>query len=102
VRLLKLLGNDAVAVYDGRDAVDTARTFKPDYVLLDIGLPGMNGYDVAAALRAEKTLGDPVIVAVSGYGQEEDRRRSFAAGFDHHLVKPVDLESLAELIGRQD
>src|SRR5437764_424809 len=60
------------------------------YVLLDIGLPGMNGYDVAAALRADETLGEPVIVAVSGYGREEDRRRSFAAGFDHHLVKPVD------------
>ncbi|HTK74277.1 MAG TPA: ATP-binding protein [Gemmataceae bacterium] len=102
VRLLKLLGNEAVAVYDGREALDMARTFGPDYVLLDIGLPGMNGYDVAAALRADETLVDPIIVAVSGYGQEEDRRRSFAAGFDHHLVKPVDLESLAELIGRQD
>ena len=97
-----LLGNDAVAVYDGREAQAAARTFRPDYVLLDIGLPGMNGYDVAVALRADETLGEPVIVAVSGYGQEEDRRRSFAAGFDHHLVKPVDLESLAELIGRPD
>jgi signal transduction histidine kinase len=102
VRLLNLLGNEAVAAYDGREALDTARTFRPDFVLLDIGLPGMNGYDVAAALRADETLGEPVIVAVSGYGQEEDRRRSFAAGFDHHLVKPVDLESLAELIGRSD
>jgi len=102
VRLLKLLGNDATAVYDGRAAIDVARTFRPDFILLDIGLPGMNGYDVAASLRADGTLADAVIVAVSGYGQEEDRRRSFAAGFDHHLVKPVDLDSLADLIGRPD
>jgi signal transduction histidine kinase len=102
VRLLKLLGNEAMAVFDGRSAIDVAHTFRPDFVLLDIGLPGMNGYDVAATLRADKTLADAVIIAVSGYGQEEDRRRSFAAGFDHHLVKPVDLDSLAELIGRPD
>ncbi len=100
VRLLKLLGNEAVTVHDGYAAIETARTFRPDFVLLDIGLPGMNGYEVARALRQDELLKKAVIIAVSGYGQEEDRRRSRAAGFDHHLVKPVDFDSLISLIGR--
>ena len=75
-------------------AIEVARTFRPDFVLLDIGLPGMDGYEVAAALREDEVLKDAVIIAISGYGQEEDRRRVHAAGFDHHLVKPVDFDSL--------
>ena len=102
VRLLKLLGNEAIAVHDGHAAIETARTFRPDFVLLDIGLPGMDGYQVASALREDELLKDAVIIAVSGYGQEEDRRRSHAAGFDHHLVKPVDFDSLISLLGRPD
>jgi signal transduction histidine kinase len=100
VRLLKLLGNDAVAVHDGRAALETAHTFRPHFVLLDIGLPGLDGYQVAATLRGDELLRDAVIIAVSGYGQDEDRRRSLASGFDHHLVKPVDFDSLASLLGR--
>lgn len=102
VRFLKLLGNEAITVHDGHAAIETARTFRPDFVLLDIGLPGTDGYEVATALRGEELLKDAVIIAVSGYGQEEDRRRSHAAGFDHHLVKPVDFDSLISLIGRPD
>jgi signal transduction histidine kinase/CheY-like chemotaxis protein len=101
-RLLKLLGNEVLAVHGGRAAVEAARAFRPDYVLLDIGLPGMDGYQVVAALRADEIHKDTVIIAVSGYGQEEDRRRSLAAGFNHHLVKPVDFDALMSLVGRVD
>jgi two-component system CheB/CheR fusion protein len=100
VRLLKLLGNEVITVHDGPAALEAAHTFRPDFVLLDIGLPGMNGYEVATALRRDPLLDRAVIIAVSGYGQDEDRRRSLAAGFHHHLVKPVDFESLVLLIGR--
>jgi CheY-like chemotaxis protein len=102
VRLLKLLGNDAMAVHDGGAAIEAVRTFRPQFVLLDIGLPGLDGYEVAAALRGDELHRDAVIIAVSGYGQEEDRRRSLAAGFDHHLVKPVDFDALMSLLGRPD
>jgi CheY-like chemotaxis protein len=98
VRLLKLLGNDVVVVYDGPSAIVKARILRPEYVLLDIGLPGMDGYDVARQLREEPGCKTAVIIAVSGYGQEEDRRRSRDAGFDHHLVKPVDFDSLLPLL----
>jgi signal transduction histidine kinase len=100
VRLLELLGHEAITAHDGHSAIEAARTFRPDFVLLDIGLPGMNGYQVATALRGDEILKDAVIIAVSGYGQDEDRRRSRAAGFDHHLVKPLDIDSLISLIGR--
>ena len=98
-RLLRLLGNEVQVVYDGPQAIDAARNHRFDFVLLDIGLPGMDGYQVAAKLRDEDFGKGAVIIAVSGYGQEEDRRRSQAAGFDHHLVKPVDFDSLVSLIG---
>jgi PAS domain S-box-containing protein len=98
-RLLALLGNDVQLADDGPSAIAIAQTFRPELVLLDIGLPGMDGYQVASLLREEDCCKDAVIIAVSGYGQEEDRRRSQAAGFDHHLVKPVDLGSLMSLIG---
>jgi signal transduction histidine kinase/CheY-like chemotaxis protein len=101
-RFLEILGTEARTVHDGQAALEAARAFRPDFVLLDIGLPGMDGYEVATALRGEELGKDLVIIAVSGYGQAEDRRRSHAAGFDHHLVKPVDFDSLVSLIGRQD
>jgi signal transduction histidine kinase len=102
VRLLKLLGNDAMDVHDGPAAIEAARAFRPDYVLLDIGLPGMNGYEVAATLRGDETHKDAIIIAITGYGQDEDRRRTTAAGFNHHLVKPVDFDALLSLLGRPD
>lgn len=71
---------------------------KPKFVLLDIGLPGMDGYEVATKLREEPGCRAAVIIAVSGYGQEEDRRRSREAGFDHHLVKPVEVDRLVSLM----
>ncbi len=99
-RLLKLLGNDVRVTHDGKSAIETAQTLRPEFILLDIGLPGMDGYEVAATLRKDGFCKNSVIIAVSGYGQEEDRRRSREAGFDHHLVKPVDFDTLTTLLGR--
>ena len=99
-RLLKILGHEVATAHDGPSGMEAARGFLPDVILLDIGLPGMNGYEVATRLRAEEFGKAALIVAISGYGQDEDRRRSREAGFDHHLVKPVDHGALATLLSR--
>jgi two-component system CheB/CheR fusion protein len=98
VMLLKLWGYDVRDVHDGPAALVTARTYHPEVVLLDIGLPGLNGYDVARQLRRESDPNRPLIVAMTGYGNAEDRRRSQEAGFDHHLLKPVDPGELERLL----
>jgi phosphotransferase system HPr (HPr) family protein len=95
-RWLKLLGHDVKVARDGYQAIDIARRQRPDCVLLDIGLPGPDGYQVASRLRQE--LAVPIIIAVTVYGQEEDRRRTLAAGCDHHFVKPVDHDALIALL----
>ena len=97
-RLLKLLGHEVATAHSGPEAIEAAREYRPEFVLLDIGLPGMDGYEVAARLRQEECCKDAVIVAVSGYGQDEDRRRSKEAGFDHHLIKPLDHDALLSLL----
>jgi PAS domain S-box-containing protein len=97
-RLLKLLGHDVAMADEGKAAIEVARAHRPDVVLLDIGLPGMNGYEVAAQLRQEECCKDAVIIAISCYGQEDDRRRSQHSGFDHHLVKPVEYDALMALL----
>jgi CheY-like chemotaxis protein len=97
-RLLKLWGHEVLTVFNGRDALEKARAFRPHVVLLDIGMPGMSGYEVAQHLRAEREFEGVVITALTGYGQAEDRRRSREAGFNHHLTKPPDPTALAELI----
>jgi PAS domain S-box-containing protein len=99
-RLLKLLGHEVATAHDGPSAIDAAESFQPSVVLLDIGLPGMSGYEVASRLRAEDFGRNLLIVAVSGYGQDEDRRRSREAGFDYHLVKPIDHDALLTLLAR--
>jgi CheY-like chemotaxis protein len=99
-KLLRMLGHEVDLAYDGPSGIDAARSFRPDVVLLDIGMPGMNGYEVAARLRQEEGCRDALIIAASGYGQEEDRRRSREAGFDHHLVKPIDYDLLNTLLPR--
>jgi signal transduction histidine kinase/ActR/RegA family two-component response regulator len=96
--LLRMWGHEVEVVHDGASAVQRAGEARPDVVLLDIGLPGMDGYQVAGALRALPDLHGALLVALTGYGQEADRRRSAAAGFDHHLIKPVDLEELKRLV----
>ena len=100
VDLLRIWGYEAEAVHDGLVAVELAATFRPDVVLLDIGLPGIDGYEVARRLRGKPDLAHPLIIAVTGYGQESDRKQAREAGFDHHLVKPVDLEALRRLLSQ--
>ena len=95
---LEMLGWQARTAYDGNDALAAAQSFAPDVVLLDIGLPGMDGYEVARALRADPQVGRARLIALTGWGAEDDRRRAMAAGFDHHLTKPVDLGVLEDLL----
>jgi CheY-like chemotaxis protein len=98
--LLRIFGHDVETAFDGPSAVKAAHTFEPDVALLDIGLPGMTGYEVAGKLRHEEFGAKLLVIALSGYGQEEDRRRSHEAGFDYHLVKPVDHTALLALLAR--
>jgi CheY-like chemotaxis protein len=95
--LLGMWGHDVRVANDGPAALAAAEAHGPDVVLLDIGLPGMSGYDVARALR-ESRAAPGMIVALTGYGQDEDRRRSLEAGFGHHLVKPVSPAELKQLL----
>jgi two-component system CheB/CheR fusion protein len=93
-----VLGKQLYTAHDGPSTLEAALAFQPDVVLLDIGLPGMDGYEVAKWMRQELTLQNTVLVAVTGYGQESDRQRSQEAGFDHHLVKPLDIDALQQLL----
>ena len=95
--LLHAIGHEVQTAYDGSAALDAAKAFDPDVVLLDIGMPKMNGYEVAGRLQATNRTRHPIIVALTGYGQEADRGRSRAAGIRHHLVKPVEVEALLRL-----
>ncbi len=96
--LLKADGHDVQAVYDGLAALDAARRYRPNLILLDIGLPGMNGFEVAKKVRNELELGNVVLVAMTGYGQESDKQSTQEAGFDHHLVKPADFNEVKHLV----
>ncbi|HZU34709.1 MAG TPA: ATP-binding protein, partial [Gemmataceae bacterium] len=99
-KLLRLDGHEVRTAYDGPTALGLARTRPPDVVLLDISLPGMDGFEVARRLRQDLGLKQALLVALTGYGHEEDRRRSRQAGFNVHLVKPVDVRALESLLGR--
>lgn len=96
--ILRWSGYDARSVYDGPSALEVAVDYKPDVVVLDIGLPGLDGYEVARRLRAQPMFAHTPIVAVTGYGQQNDRERSLEAGFNAHLTKPVDPATLREFI----
>ena len=96
--LLSLAGNETQTAFDGLEAMESAATFKPELILLDIGLPKLNGYEVARKIREQPWGKKMVLVALTGWGQEEDRCRSREAGFDHHLTKPIDLDSLKKLL----
>jgi CheY-like chemotaxis protein len=97
-RLLALDGHDVHTAYEGAQALAEAAAFPPDVILLDLGLPDRNGFEVAAELRSAPDFRDTMIVALTGWGQPEDRRRSREAGFDHHLVKPVEIEALRSIL----
>jgi CheY-like chemotaxis protein len=96
--LLSLDGHEVRTAFDGPGALARAAEFGPEAVLLDIGLPGMDGYEVARRMRELPGLENALMIAITGYGQDDDRARSRAAGFDHHLVKPVDPEALSALL----
>jgi len=96
--LLSSLGHDVRTAVDGLQALETADVFQPEVVLLDIGMPHMDGYETARRLRENAALRNALLIALTGWGQEDARRRSVEAGFDHHLVKPVDLDVLEKLI----
>jgi CheY-like chemotaxis protein len=99
-QLLTLSGHEARAAHDGAAALAAARVFQPEVVLLDIGLPGMDGFEVARRLRQQEGGGQMLLVALTGYAQERDRQRTCEVGFDHHLAKPVNLSALRELLAR--
>jgi two-component system CheB/CheR fusion protein len=96
--LLRIKGNDIRTAHDGLEAVDVAGTFRPELVLLDIGLPKLNGYEVARRIRQQPWGRDAILVALTGWGQDEDRRRSQEAGFNFHIVKPVEIAALEKLL----
>jgi PAS domain S-box-containing protein len=97
-RMLKLMGNVTRTAHDGLQALDAAAEFRPDVMLMDIGMPRLNGYEAARRIRAQPWGRGVVLVALTGWGQEEDRRRALEAGFDHHLVKPVDLSAVEHVL----
>ena len=97
-QLLGALGAVVSLAFSGREALDAVASFQPDCVLLDIGMPGMDGYEVARRIRAADAGRDILLVALTGWGQEHDQRRSRDAGFDHHVVKPPDIDKLRDLV----
>jgi two-component system CheB/CheR fusion protein len=97
-KLLTFSGHDVRTAFDGAAAFDVVKAFAPDVALLDIGMPKLNGYELAQRIRAEVTDRRITLVAMTGWGQEEDRRRAHEAGFDHHLTKPADLDAIEKLI----
>jgi CheY-like chemotaxis protein len=98
--LLKLIGNETHTAFDGLDAVEAAANLRPEVVLLDIGLPNLNGYEVCRRLRGQPGGKGMLVVALTGWGQEEDRQKCRDAGFDSHLVKPVELPALTKLLAK--
>lgn len=99
--LLTVMGNDTRTAHDGLEGIELAEAFRPALIVLDIGLPKLNGYDACRRIREKEWAKDTLIVAATGWGQDEDRRRSKEAGFDHHLVKPVDAAELNRLLAER-
>jgi CheY-like chemotaxis protein len=96
-RLLDMTGNETATAHDGVQAVDAADKFRPEAILLDIGLPKLNGYDACRRIRGADWGKNMLIIALTGWGQEDDRTKSKEAGFDAHIVKPVDYDELMRL-----
>lgn len=96
--VLRLLGHDVRVAYDGQQALAMAAEFEPEVVLLDIGMPRMNGYETAEQMRAQPWATHAVLIALTGWGHDEDKRRASDAGFNHHFTKPVDPAELAHML----
>ena len=97
-RLLRQEGNEVQVAQDGNEAFDAAEEFRPDVVVLDIAMPKLNGYEAARKIRAQPWGKQMVLIALTGWGQQQDRRRTQDAGFDAHLTKPVNYEAIMELL----
>jgi len=98
--MLELLGHQSRATHDGPAGLAAGREFQPEVVFLDIGLPGMNGYEVAIRFRADPAIAGAVLVALTGWGSEDDKRKSQEAGFDFHLTKPIEVQAVQEMLSR--
>jgi DNA-binding response OmpR family regulator len=98
--LLERADHRVTVCKDGRSGLIQARNATPDAIILDIGLPDSNGYEIARLLRSDAAFADTLFVALTGFGSAEDRRRAKEAGFDHHLTKPIDFESLKSILRR--
>jgi DNA-binding response OmpR family regulator len=96
--LLARMGHEVHTAYDGEEGIAAAAAFQPEVILLDLGLPKVNGYEACRRIREQPWGKEIFLVALTGWGQEDDRRRTAEAGFDHHLVKPVDLTTLTGLL----
>src|SRR5262249_11358868 len=99
-KLLQVFGHETRIATEGMQALTQVAAFGPEVVILDLGMPGMSGFDVATRLRAMKVKKQPLLVALTGLGTGDDRRQTREAGFDAHFVKPVDLDALRELLAR--
>ena len=98
--ILQASGHEVRVTHDGLEALEVATTFQPDFIFLDIGLPGLNGYDVARNLRQLPSTQRSILVAITGWGQAGDKRRAREAGFDHHVVKPVEPTEIHAILTR--
>jgi PAS domain S-box-containing protein len=98
-RLVGLMGNEVRRAHNGLEALEVGRTFQPEIVLMDLGMPGLSGYEAACRMRQESWGRDLMLIATTGWGQEEDRRRTAEAGFDRHLIKPIGMAALQEALG---
>ena len=98
--VLKIQGHEVRVVHEALAAVESAQSSIPDVIILDIGLPGISGYEAARRIRTDPALGTVVLVALTGHDLEGDRQRALAAGFDHHLVKPVEMDVIDDLLAR--
>ncbi|HLQ85820.1 MAG TPA: response regulator, partial [Salinisphaeraceae bacterium] len=96
--LLNSLGHETRIVHDGEQALAAASTFQPDAILLDLGMPGMDGFETARRLRATAAGRDALLIALTGWSREQDSQRTAAAGFDHHLAKPVEADVLEQVL----
>jgi CheY-like chemotaxis protein len=96
--LFEMMGHEVCVVHDGVKAVERAATFRPDIILLDIGMPQLNGYDACARIRQQPSSKGTLIVALTGWTQDDKKQRSQEVGFDFHLIKPVELPALEKLL----
>jgi CheY-like chemotaxis protein len=99
--LIELLGHTIEIAFTGPEALEKLPSFKPDIVFLDIGLPGMSGYEVAQEIKRSETVSHPFVVALTGWGTEETKQRAREAGFDEHLTKPVEIATLERILAER-